>query len=246
MKKINDQLSQLGFTDKEADIYLALLELGSGSIVEISKKSGIKRTTVYEIINSLLEKSLIAISARKQRKVFIPINPSKLLAISQKKLEIAKSIIPELESLLSISPAKPKIQFYEGTDGLINMYDEILENAKSIKAFVTTDILKNKKLENYIWNDFTPARIKKKILLTSIGPDNDWMKNIYKKEEVKYLRKVKLIPKEKFPFSIETLIYDKFITIISFEHKLGVTIESKDISHTWGLIHDLCWTSNPL
>lgn len=50
---INKSLEQLGLVGKKADVYLASLELGSASVIEIAKKAGVKRTTCYDILFEL-------------------------------------------------------------------------------------------------------------------------------------------------------------------------------------------------
>ena len=47
------QLKSLGFSEKEARVYLALLELGPSTTTEIARKSKINRTTGYDILESL-------------------------------------------------------------------------------------------------------------------------------------------------------------------------------------------------
>ena len=78
-------------------------------------------------------------------------------------------------------------------------------------------------------------------MLYSIGPDSEWMRQTYQGDQDKYLRKVKLVSQETYPFSVETLVYGRHIAVISFEHSLGIIIESKDIHSTWKQIHSLCW-----
>lgn len=50
------QLKQLGFSDKEAKVYMASLELGPDTAQEIAKKAGVNRTTTYVIIEKLIKK----------------------------------------------------------------------------------------------------------------------------------------------------------------------------------------------
>ena len=54
-----EQLIDLGFGDKEASVYLALLELGPSTTTEISRRAGINRTTGYDILESLAGDGLI-------------------------------------------------------------------------------------------------------------------------------------------------------------------------------------------
>lgn len=44
-KTLENKLKELGLADKEARVYLASLELGSDTVQNIAKKSGVNRAT---------------------------------------------------------------------------------------------------------------------------------------------------------------------------------------------------------
>src|SRR3989338_3643963 len=54
-----DELKIIGLSENEARVYLALLELGSATAQEISRKSGIKRATPYVQLEALAELGLV-------------------------------------------------------------------------------------------------------------------------------------------------------------------------------------------
>ena len=57
-------LEFIGFSEKEVLVYLALLELGKGTVTQISRKAGINRPTGYHVLNSLALKELVKISGK--------------------------------------------------------------------------------------------------------------------------------------------------------------------------------------
>ena len=50
-------LISVGFSEKEAAVYLALLELEVAGVTEIAKKSNIKRSSTYVVLESLKQKT---------------------------------------------------------------------------------------------------------------------------------------------------------------------------------------------
>jgi len=52
-------LEKLGFTQKEAEIYLALLQYGSMTPADLSKQTGIRRPTVYSVSKELIKKGMV-------------------------------------------------------------------------------------------------------------------------------------------------------------------------------------------
>ncbi len=65
-----ERVKEIGLTDKEARVYLSILELGEATAAEISKRSEIQRTTSYNIIPILQKKGLIDSSEKNGVKYF--------------------------------------------------------------------------------------------------------------------------------------------------------------------------------
>ena len=57
--RTND-LMDIGLSEKEAAVYLALLELGSDTVQHIAKKSAVNRATTYVILDSLKKKGVVS------------------------------------------------------------------------------------------------------------------------------------------------------------------------------------------
>ena len=55
------ELKTIGLTEGEIKLYNALLELGESTRTELSKKSGISPSKIYDVANRLLEKGIIEI-----------------------------------------------------------------------------------------------------------------------------------------------------------------------------------------
>lgn len=65
MAKI-DLLKEFGFKEKEAAVYLGLLELGEAKVHDIARKAKISRPTTYEILEKLAEGGFV-VSLEKKR-----------------------------------------------------------------------------------------------------------------------------------------------------------------------------------
>ena len=66
---LQKDLQKIGLSEAESKVYLAALELGETNIGRLAKKSGIKRTTTYLVVDTLKEKGLLS-SLKKKNKVF--------------------------------------------------------------------------------------------------------------------------------------------------------------------------------
>ena len=90
-------LEQLGLTEAESKVYLALLELGSSQAGKITSKTGIHRRTVYDSIERLIEKGLVSFISQNNIKFFESVDPQQLLEILKEKQDNLKQILPQLD-----------------------------------------------------------------------------------------------------------------------------------------------------
>lgn len=106
----------LGLSDKEAAVYVAVLELGESTVNPIAQRSGIKRTSIYYFIDHLVELGLIEVAVIRNRKHFTARSPEYLSALQERRLKEVQDAIPQFMSLFNTSTNKPKISYYEGPE----------------------------------------------------------------------------------------------------------------------------------
>lgn len=73
--EIITKLQQIGLTNREAEVYLALLQRKEFTAPELTKITTITRTKIYEILQSLVHKGICTESSRNGNKVFRCIDP---------------------------------------------------------------------------------------------------------------------------------------------------------------------------
>lgn len=224
-------LQKLGLTDKEAKVYLANLELGPAKIPEIAAKSGIKRTTVYVVIDSLMQKGLVSFFQSKKTKRFAAEEPRKLGLLLQEKQDVLKQAMPQLEALTKTQKeAKPEVRFYKGQQGCISMLEQSLEKPNSEVLFIgsVANIYKVVSGE-YDRHHYIPTRLKKKIKFKALFfKDKEALE--LKAKEKKELREVKFLPQDYF-FPCSMFIFQDKIALVSSEKEfIGVVIQSADLA----------------
>ncbi|MCX6744848.1 MAG: hypothetical protein NTX82_04965 [Candidatus Parcubacteria bacterium] len=239
--ELQEQLQTLGLNEKEAKVYLASLELGQSSVQDIARKSHIKRSTVYEIINNLIEQNLITIIPKGKKRYFLAAEPIKLTELIDQKQKVLAKMMPELEALSKISPTKPKIRFYEGKEGIKSIYADTIKEGKEIFGFVAVTEGLQSKIGNYLTN-YVKQRSEKKIMAKAIASDSPMAREFQKRDQQEY-RQTKLISEDDYPFSIEINIYGNKVAFISYKENelMGVIIESMEIAKTMKSIHKFFW-----
>lgn len=133
--KFFDYFQSLGFSQKEADIYLALYKLGTQPASVVAKYANMERTYVYKTLVQLSAKNLVSTTEKGGIKhFFIPD-----ISVLKKYVEIERerfqkmgdefsSVETELASYKQDYGTKlPKISIHEGSDGIRNLYGDIYE-----------------------------------------------------------------------------------------------------------------------
>jgi len=241
--EIKHILEQLGLKDKKADVYLAALELGSATVIEISKKASIKRTTCYDILMDLIKMGLVSETSKGKKRLFIGEDPEKILGDLENKEKLLSGILPQLKAVYNIKGVKPKIRFYEGKEGLREVYADTLKYSGEIAAFASEDVVRALGRE---WaDDYLKKRVKKNIRVRVILPKTEYVSKIVE-EDRELLRTSKLIDPQKYPFSIEINIYGhKKVALMSSREEMGIIIEGDEVYKTMKLIFELLWDNLP-
>ena len=240
---IQNQLKNAGLDDKEALAYLALLELGESSMGQLVKASKLKRTTLYDTIESLKERRLVSTSKKNKKVVYIAENPRKIIELLDEKKESMQKILPELLSIANSIHKKPRIRYFEGIEGIKEVYRDTLRfpNQK-VQAWVAEEMI-HKFDQKFLDEYYTPKRLEKKIWAEVIAPDLPDIR-VYKGLDVTSLRTTRLIDANEFPLEVEINLYGhNNIGIMSFHDELGLIIESESVSRTLKSIFALQWKS---
>lgn len=97
---IYKSLIKIGFSDKEIVVYLALLELGKRTVSAIARKAGINRTTVYDILETLISKKLVSISGKEPLQEYVAESPDNILSMLRDELVEKQNILLEAQNLV--------------------------------------------------------------------------------------------------------------------------------------------------
>ncbi len=234
-----ETLRKIGLEDKKAKIYLAALELGETTIIGISRKTGIKRTTVYENMDEMVHLGYIRAVARGKKKHFIAANPGELKTLIRKKELLLDQILPDLLAMNNISEVKPKVWFYEGKKGILEAYEDILNYPKTeVVGWASGEILKM-----FNWQEaekYVAKRQRKKIIQTLIMPDDKNSSQFISRDQ-HHLRRTKVVSAEEYPFKIEINVYANRVSLFSVKDKVAVIMESEPIASAIRMIFKMCW-----
>lgn len=227
-EEIINQIREVGLELKEAKIYLAVLELGKATITDIAKKSKVKRTTAYEYLNSLVEAGLLGKAVKGKRIFYVAEDPKKLISILENKKKKVATALPALQEIFSASFSKPKVRFYEGIEGMKNIYNEMTKTSQIIYGAFSADryfgVFREEDNENFFQNiRENGGQIKDLIEDTPLGRSHA-KGNFYKD-----IGSSKILPKN-FKLSVDLIIAGDKVAMISLVNLVGVIIENPEIA----------------
>ena len=231
----------LGLKPQEAKVYFALLKLGQARVGEICVESEIQRTYVYDILRDLQERGIVSAVEIKGRKRFNAVSIEQFRKIQLAKISRFEELMPELQSLVTTTGDRPKVQLFEGKEGFVIAQNDTLNMVRGseIMAYSTGEGLYEddpKMAFRYI-----KERMRKRIRVRSIAPDNEATRK-FARENKKHLRETRLVPEDKFAFSNEINIYGDKLSILSLTGELiAVIIESESVARTQKMIFELAW-----
>jgi len=253
VKLLEEALHGAGLSEKEAKVYLASLELGGGTAVQIARKSGINRGTTYLIAENLMQRGLMSGVERGGSKNFCAEPPSHLVSRIEKehetlatRRELLAAALPELEAIVKGSPARPSVRYYEGEDGLRvmreilykNRREEIL-NAVDMDAFcgaIPHDNMREhlKNIHRYDLGGrilYTCSDELNKKLMANLVNRVGWERH--------------RVPKQKYPFDGEIVIFGNTVAFLSYRNGIvGAIIEHESFARTMRGIFELAWLAS--
>lgn len=247
MDKLEEKLGLLDLNRKEIAIYLAILSGGKNTISGISARSKVKRTSIYQHLQVLLDKGLVYKSADRKRVLYVAEDPEKIVNVvetqkrrlDRQKVELEK-IIPELQSMFSVAFDKPKVNFYEGRDGIKNIYKEFLETHQNVYSFFSPHHFF--KLFSQEENDELLMRLYKNGgQLHNLVERSDEAAARLKMEKYKRFTKSKLLPVD-FKFENDLLVAGDKVALISFKNLIGVIICDQSIADLQRNMFKLIWS----
>lgn len=240
-----ETLIEFGLTKKEAQVYIALLELYRDTVQNIAKKAKVARPTAYLILESLQKKGLCSIEESKKTKYYVAENPSNLdffLSLQKKEIELKQERLNTIKNDLqaiynSQVKEEPFVRFIEGKQAFLTTREEMVMSSeeKVMRAVYPLDTLWE------LYSDIErqqshQSRVKNgvhgrvlygsKERIVADDPTRDCLRFDIKN----------------FPMSADIGVYGDNVRITSLKGQLnGIVINNKDIAETMKSLFELAW-----
>lgn len=243
MESVQKQLEELGLTPNEVRIYLASLELGAATVLQLAAKSAVVRPTAHVAVGGLVKRGLMSSHTRGKKTYYQAERPETLMHLlenEQKRVSEnqnrLKTLLPRLHALISVTGSKPSISFFEGAEGLQTMRS-VFFGTKSDELLV---IASPDRYEEVVGKDSSVVHSfnlnKLKIKLKQIALYTDKLPDLaVKTGSYRYI-------KTDVPESGELAIFGDYIALIAYlETPYGFLVKSKELARVARIMFISAW-----
>lgn len=232
-------LEQSGFTKKESLVYLALLEVGQGRVIEIAKKTELKRPIIYVILEGLIKRGYISEIPDKKINSYQATDPAVILRKLQMTTKDFSEMLPFLRTLSNKGSQRPKITYHETKEGIWNTYEEMSQTATPF--FITSHTRIKRHFPNGV--DAWLGGLKRgvyKFKSNNLVPETEEEIKIGK-EFLKLGQKVRVLPELK-GMNMDFAIFNNKLAITSLaDEPFIVIIESEELVKSMRPIFEIAW-----
>ena len=238
-------LQQLGMSEREISLYLALFQLGPSSIRDIASHTGINRGTTYESLKQMAARGIISYAPKGKRRVFRAEDPDKLLLLAEEKKAALENTIDSLKTdiIPGLHHMKPdfsagNVRFYEGDDGIELVLKDILATVSQQpdKAYC---VFSTKSIRHHLYRPFpnyTLQRVRKKISVRVIALGEGG-------EDAEYSERKWLKTDGRIDASYIAIYPPKvaMISLASENYPVATVLESPEVANAQQVVFEALW-----
>lgn len=232
-------LTTVGFEEKEARVYLALLALGEAPVTEVAKRAGLKRSIVYVILARLAERGFASAVPGARVQAFRSADPDKIVANAQSNLLALQQFAPVLRAMRQTGVGRPRIEVFEGHDGIMSVYRQF-ERGKEARYLASMRrheehfaVEVERWVRGYESGTITTAT-------RNLIPDDAAGRRFAARVRSAVHQSVRFLPKG-LDVDLDLAVVDDRIGITSFDPLYIVVIHHPAIARSLGVLFDLAW-----
>jgi len=234
-------IEDIGFTNKEASVYLALLELSQGTATQISKITDLKRPIIYVILERLVKDGYVSELPNKKINEYQALDPSMILRQKKSSIKNFADILPLLQTLHHKGKQKPKIHYLENKEAMAKIYNESFYVDEGFFISSYSRIIEHFSDIFEYWfkvHKKGSTKLKGKHLIPNNFQEIEFGKKLLKTDQE--VRVFSQIEKSEMDFAI----YKNKLAITSFEDEpFMVVIESQSLVDSLKPIFEIAWNS---
>ena len=245
-------LHTCGLNRNEQKVLLALVRGGDVPAATLAKRTGLKRTNVYAILDNLLSIGLVAKRPKNGVTWFAAVDPERMTTIFETRARqeyqavcnAAKVLQPTLSAMATAAPrhfAGFKLNSLESHEGVVALLEELLVGG-NFSAIFNPQITIIPEVKDVIVSCLSQSAQSKPPIreIVVAGPMTDW----YLKRISNPNHQVKEIPSDKNIFS-DMILSDGIVTLLHYEanREVAFRITHDDYYMSMMCVFEMLWDS---
>jgi sugar-specific transcriptional regulator TrmB len=255
--RVGKYLEKLGMEKELRDVLIGLIGSEPLTVLELSKKTSVPRTSCYRRLEELLKKGLIEELLDYKTKRYKFAGEERIAALIKEKeleLEMLRDDLPNVLSLLrgqkSLDQPGTKVVFYKGREGVKQVSWNVLHtNSKEILSYLPSSFVKlvGKKFTEMWVDEF---KLRKDLKMRELISDNYYratpeMDSDFYGESYWNIPGIedRYIPDSVLEIKHLVDIYEDQVTYFSFHQDdlYGVSIYNKELARMQRQLFELVW-----
>lgn len=248
MANFSELLLQLNLNPKQVAIFLALVRLGKATVAIIARESGVTRTHVYDLIAELVGKGLVSEVEERGVKTYAAVDHAGLLAYVSRQEKELQSIGKKLEQSATEFNAlqvgrqqKTKVRFFDGVEGIKNIYEEIERDCtKGKKPSEILTIFSPANLERVLpkFSYFNFADVRGRDIVCEDALLETYRAQMNSAKNIQY----KIWPESRGIFPTDTIVWGNKVAYTDLTgFPSGIIVENESIARTASMVFEGLW-----
>lgn len=240
---LRNKLFEFGLSSEQADIYLVGISLGPTSVLNLSKQSGIPRTTVYAVVNELIKKGLFKINVVGFKKTYEAENPHRLLQTLEQKVDSLRNSIPDFLSLYNLKDSGASIRYYEGLRAIKPLYLDSLGDVRPQDDYlVITNQEQWFNIDQKYFTEYKEKRAKLNLKTRMLFQDSE-IARTHKRYERNFNEEIKILSNN-VHINVDFICTPKRVIIFQTQQPyIAIEIENKFIIELYKNLFEIIWNT---
>jgi sugar-specific transcriptional regulator TrmB len=236
-----EPLKKIGLEEKEAQVYLTLLRLNRATAYLVALRSGLKRTTVYAILDNLVSKGFALKTPNEKKTVYFAKSPQECFAEAREKIIEAEEYLPKLTALRKESKDDGGVSYYEGIDQVKEVYAKLLDEVSNDECIGFYGHLKEapeilKKFTEDLDKDYISQKIKRRVIIADTESTRNYIENAHTLGV-----DVKPLPENLYDSNASIEVFKNKVIIFSHRDLKATLIENPDVAKVIKQIFEITW-----
>lgn len=231
-KSLLTSLISLGLSYNEAKVYIAIIDYGSSKAGRIAKQVGIERSSVYQALNSLVNKGLVSYAVVGKARFFQAASPKRFTEMVKEQKAMADEVISEIYEKHRQTKQSGQVRLFKGKKGVKSVLMDVIREGKENRIFGGEGQLE----------EMMPTF--KQIFVRELKKNHIRIKELVREgreDELESERKVRLFPGNVKSPVVTNIYGNKIALIVWTTEPEAIIIENKEAANSYRSIFDFMW-----